>query len=43
MLLNVHCKSSLIINTVISRGQINHTKNRKTFGKKIVQVNCHTA
>lgn len=40
---NIHCKLSLIINTVISRDQINHKKNSETFGQKIVQVNCHTA
>lgn len=43
MLLNIQRKLSLIINTVISRGQINHTKNSETFGQEIVKVNCYTA
>lgn len=40
---NTYRKLPLIINTVISRGQVNHKKNSEAFGQKIVQVDCHTA
>jgi hypothetical protein len=39
---NTHCKLPLIINTVISRGQINHKKNSEAFGQETVQVDCYT-